>query len=308
MRSNFRRPREQDEEESVFVSMTDMTVSFLFIVILLLAYFASHFSIDAHPAPVTKPQEIDDLKWRLDQAECEINSIKEKNETLEFRVTELEDIVRKTPRVDIAEEYWLTSRKTREKILNIIRDALKKEFPNITVEISAERDALRFQDEGLFAKGESLLSVEKRKVVTALASRLNENLPFYTFGTNSKWNQNENPYFAVIEAIQIEGHTDSDGDEGMNLHLSTLRANATFSAMVQTVPTLTTYLNYHLPTGQPVLSVAGYGKMRPVADNETVAGKATNRRIDLRIIMHTPQTLEELDRIKNQLKGGAGAE
>ena len=34
----------QDEEESVFVSMTDLTVSFLFIVMILLAFFASKFA------------------------------------------------------------------------------------------------------------------------------------------------------------------------------------------------------------------------------------------------------------------------
>lgn len=41
-----RRGREDEEEESAFVSMTDMTVSFLFIVILLLAFFASQYSPD----------------------------------------------------------------------------------------------------------------------------------------------------------------------------------------------------------------------------------------------------------------------
>ena len=50
-------------------------------------------------------------------------------------------------------------------------------------------------------------------------------------------------------------------------------------------PGLVAHLNFR---GQPVLSVAGYGKMRPVAGNDTPAGRATNRRIDLRIIMYTP--------------------
>lgn len=46
MRGAARRYREEEEEESAFVSMTDMTVSFLFIVILLLAFFASKFTSD----------------------------------------------------------------------------------------------------------------------------------------------------------------------------------------------------------------------------------------------------------------------
>ena len=39
-----RRRHDDDEQESAFVSMTDMTVGFLFIVILLLAFFASQYS------------------------------------------------------------------------------------------------------------------------------------------------------------------------------------------------------------------------------------------------------------------------
>lgn len=42
MRASSRRAeRHEEEEESAFVSMTDMTVSFLFIVMILLAFFAS---------------------------------------------------------------------------------------------------------------------------------------------------------------------------------------------------------------------------------------------------------------------------
>ena len=41
MRGGIRRRHHEDEEESAFVSMTDMTVSFLFIVMILLAFFAS---------------------------------------------------------------------------------------------------------------------------------------------------------------------------------------------------------------------------------------------------------------------------
>src|SRR6476661_2134971 len=44
MRGAFRRHQREEEEESAFVSMTDMTVSFLFVVMILLAFFASRFN------------------------------------------------------------------------------------------------------------------------------------------------------------------------------------------------------------------------------------------------------------------------
>ena len=66
-------------------------------------------------------------------------------------------------------------------------------------------------------------------------------------------------------------------------------------------PGLVAHLNFR---GQPVLSVAGYGKMRPVTGNDTPAGRATNRRIDLRIIMYTPSRSEEIDNIRKALRSG----
>ena len=41
MRGLVRRRTQEDEEESVFVTMTDMTISFLLIVMILLAFFAT---------------------------------------------------------------------------------------------------------------------------------------------------------------------------------------------------------------------------------------------------------------------------
>ena len=41
MRAQAKRIRHEEEEESAFVSMTDMTVGFLFIMMILLAFFAS---------------------------------------------------------------------------------------------------------------------------------------------------------------------------------------------------------------------------------------------------------------------------
>ena len=41
MRAQARRAAREEEEESAFVSMTDMTVGFLFIIMILLAFFVS---------------------------------------------------------------------------------------------------------------------------------------------------------------------------------------------------------------------------------------------------------------------------
>jgi chemotaxis protein MotB len=57
MRNLRRSNREEEEEESVFVPMTDMTVSFLFILMILLAFFAVRFS-DKDTVPRSVHEEL----------------------------------------------------------------------------------------------------------------------------------------------------------------------------------------------------------------------------------------------------------
>ena len=106
-----------------------------------------------------------------------------------------------------------------------------------------------------------------------------------------------NPTFAVVEAVQIEGHTDSTGTYPVNINLSAERATTTFRLMTETLPTLRDYRNF---LGQSVISFAGYGPDRPIASNDNLAGQATNRRIDLRFIMLTPQSAAQVDDIRRK--------
>lgn len=69
----------------------------------------------------------------------------------------------------------------------------------------------------------------------------------------------------------LEGHTDSQGDDAMNLDLSKRRA-ATAAA----------YITSHGISSSRVTST-GFGETQPVADNGTAAGRAENRRVEVRI-------------------------
>jgi len=71
--------------------------------------------------------------------------------------------------------------------------------------------------------------------------------------------------------IDVEGHTDSDGDEAYNQTLSLQRANSVGS-----------YLQSHGVNSQRVVTL-GAGEMRPVASNATAAGKQQNRRVELKL-------------------------
>lgn len=295
MRGSFPKSHTEEEEESAFVSMTDMTVSFLFVVMILLVFFASQFS-DDDSVPRSQLSEMrdqrDDALETVRAQRIEIDSLKQ-------RIRELETLIEELRQRDPLEAYMARAAAVRLRILEDLRDRLRVDFPNLMIEISAESDALRFQGEGLFQSGRSELGPEPRQIVETIAERLDGILPCYTLGPASSWSDGCNPAHAIIEAVQIEGHTDSQGQELSNLSLSTNRANATFAAMIERTPALDEHLNYR---DQPVLSVAGYGQMRPVATNDTVQGRSTNRRIDLRIIMHTPARSEEIELIRQRLR------
>jgi len=127
---------------------------------------------------------------------------------------------------------------------------------------------------------------------------VDELLVCFTVGERAVRGPDCNSGNALIEAVQIEGHTDSDGSDLNNLRLSTDRANATLLVMLGEDRTILKHKNLR---EQPVMSVSGYGEMRPIETNNTPEGKAANRRIDLRIIMYAPSTVEEVAEVGRRL-------
>ncbi|HEX2686367.1 MAG TPA: Ig-like domain-containing protein, partial [Kofleriaceae bacterium] len=67
--------------------------------------------------------------------------------------------------------------------------------------------------------------------------------------------------------IQVEGHTDSQGNDAYNKALSRRRAEAVVAYLV------------HKGIDAARLTSIGYGEERPIADNRTKAGRAQNRRV-----------------------------
>ncbi|HMT94108.1 MAG TPA: OmpA family protein, partial [Thiolinea sp.] len=70
--------------------------------------------------------------------------------------------------------------------------------------------------------------------------------------------------------IEVDGHTDSSGDNTLNKNLSQKRAEA-----------VKKYLTDKGVTA--ALTAVGYGEEKPVADNNSNEGRAKNRRVELKI-------------------------
>lgn len=83
--------------------------------------------------------------------------------------------------------------------------------------------------------------------------------------------------------LEIQGHTDSQGRESMNLALSQNRAQSVLAAL----------RDRRILTG--TFTAKGYGELNPIADNQTEAGREANRRIEFVLIQTEPEQPEQGD-------------
>lgn len=395
----YRRHREAEEEESAYVSMTDLTVGFLFIVMLMMAYFATQFSTtdsvsrelyeeivadrdrlaltlarteaernrlsealsraevrlaelerllaqsDAarqalaerlaaaetelaalrttlaasedeagrlRIAILANEARLQELQRQLDEAvasgptllaaaEAELRALRQALTRANDRIAELERLLAQRDPRNPLEAYLSAAYDERRRLLEGLRSELARVHPSILIEVSPEGDALRFQGEGLFASGSATLRPQARQIVQDLARLLDDGIACLTLAGPEAPRPETCTADAIVEAVQIEGHTDTVGSAQTNLALSTQRANAAFVAMIAAAPALERRLNLR---GQPVPGVAGYGQMRPAVPTADNVNEPANRRIDIRILMQTPATVAEIETIRQRLREG----
>lgn len=119
--------------------------------------------------------------------------------------------------------------------------------------------------------------------VTRIGDNITLNMPGnITFGTNSA-DLNAN-FFEVLNSvaivvnefnqtvIEVAGHTDSTGSDAYNQELSQRRAGA-----------VAAYLGTRNVRQDRIITV-GMGEARPVATNDTEAGRQSNRRVELTLV------------------------
>lgn len=120
------------------------------------------------------------------------------------------------------------------------------------------------------------------EITTEAVDRLNAFAKTILFNSGKSSFKQET--FQVLQAITailkqypsanftIEGHTDSDGKDDMNLKLSDERAAAVKNYLIE---------NGVSPSR---LTSSGYGETRPIDTNKTPAGKANNRRVEVKLV------------------------
>lgn len=277
-----------------FASMTDMVVGVLFVFIIMVAYFAFQISNEDSVPLSLYEAELEKNKALV----VEVDRLELKVEVLEEEVLRLMQLLKEK---DPVVAYIESAAAARDDIVNdVIKDLRNhdidaKSYQNGVITISGK---------GLFANSRSDLAsvfgAEQR--VEKLSNILVDRISCNVLGTKLiRADYNDcNPSHAFIESIYIEGHTDNvpitngrvlrDGSRN-NLELSARRATNTYGKMVFYRQDALQMTN---PAKQQVLSVAAYGKQRPIDGNETRSGRQNNRRIDIRFVMHVPKDRAQL--------------
>ena len=277
-----------NDQESFFVSMTDIMVGLLFIFIILVVYFVTQVRLEVEKN-VVLTQELQDEGTREQREELDRYRSKVANQ--------------------------------RTRILEDLKDFFYREgFTE--VEIDTSNGVLRFPDGVLFGSGEFDFQEDSDafRAVEVLASALVEVLPCSVLNSSGERyvdrascqigrTRYPNTNDAFLESVYVEGHTDNvqvSEDFGLardprinsNLKLSARRSTNTFDRIGKLQPEIENY--YGLSSdglafrNERVLAVAAYGEQRPIADNDTKEGQRANRRIDLRLVMYQPIDYEGL--------------
>ncbi len=135
--------------------------------------------------------------------------------------------------------------------------ALAKEISNKTVALEMGRDGLviSLREAGFFDSGSATPKPETLETLRTIAARLSAT-----------------PY-----DLRVEGHTDN-----VPIHTTQFDSNWELSAARATHIARLFLEMKSIPPDR--ISAAGYGEFHPVATNDTVAGRAENRRVDLVVL------------------------
>lgn len=274
-----------EHNSDYFISMTDMMVGVLFVFIIIVSYFVLELQ---------KSLEKIELKEEVIVLTKHQTIVKQKDNVIEKLEAEVERLKRNS-----WELYVIAANNQRSEIILAISEVLKREGIQFTPD--PVMGVIRLEGDGLFNQGSSDLHARDGAVerINKLSAALFDNIQCY--GLHQEGPKTVlptdfkvcNPDHVFIEAVYVEGHSDSDTFRGVlrdgsrnNLELSARRATNTYEQMAEYTPMLTSIVN---PLGQQALSTAAYGSQRPIAENTTAANKALNRRIDLRFVMYLPK-------------------
>ena len=218
-------------------------------------------------------RRIDDYAKELDAYAEEISGQRETIAQQQTLIDEQEDYL-------AAANTELRQMRTQMQTIAVLRLSILEQIRDSIVEVMGDASKVSIGENGsiilsegiLFDVGKSDIKPESRAVLDQLIEVFTK---FLSDSDNSRY----------VDSIVISGHTDSTGDEGSNRELSTDRANSVLNYLLTgSRASLAPYAEY--------FCAAGYGETRPVQSNDTEAGRAANRRIEISMILKDESVLQ----------------
>lgn len=165
-----------------------------------------------------------------------------------------------------------------------LKKALDKveELKQMAAKRKAALDAFRAKLQGMISAGQLKVRTERGLFIVEMAEKVLFDVGKSDLKPEGKAAiQQLVPILMSLEGrrFQVSGHTDSTGSDEVNWRLSTNRGLSVVLFMIE--------------NGMPPerLSAAGYGRFQPVASNDTIEGRAQNRRIEIVIVPNAEELM-----------------
>lgn len=297
-RRNFRKIA---EAENFWPSFTDLisTIALVLFFLMLLAYlqniisgknleFAQRQVIDTQRQLEVANAEISQAEKNLRLLMDRLEEVKAEVELGEIALTLSERQIEEQRQIIAESNRELGELRTRLTGIALLRlEVLEQVKANIEAELgrtnAAGEELVSIADNGNIVINEGLvfnynsyaIKPEGRELLSQMANAMERVLDDVSTRAN-------------IDAISIQGHTDSTGSPAYNRDLSTKRATAVVTFMMNENAGLEQkYGSY--------FAASGYSEFRPIATNQTEAGRAENRRIEIAIILKDDQVRNIID-------------
>lgn len=301
MKNRYRKYRVNSEEENFWPAFTDLisTIALILFFLMLIIYINSIVTGKNLEYAI---KQVEDTDRRLEAAKAEIsqaeNQLRLLKDDLEITAAEVRDgeiaLKMSQDEVDIQKEIIAESNKELGELRSKLQGIAVLRLSVLSDVKGSIESKLGKKNE----KGEELVLINSNGNIV-----INEGLVFEYNSYNLKPEGKEllskladafenvlsdDETRASIDAINIQGHTDSRGDSEYNRDLSTKRATAVINYLMQSNSNLEdSYGRYFL--------AGGYSEFRPVSSGATEKDYSLNRRIEISVILKDASIQDVID-------------
>ncbi|MBR3294122.1 MAG: OmpA family protein [Oscillospiraceae bacterium] len=227
--------------------------------------------------------DLDEARLTLQEQQSELESQKQDLAAQDKLLADQAALIGKQEDYLKAAGEELLAMRSQMQTIAVLRLSILEQIRDSFVRATGDANKVNIADNGNIILSESILfDVGSSKIKDEAAPALNQLITVF----DKFLSDDENAKY--VDSIVISGHTDSTGTEESNRILSTDRANSVLDyLLLGSGKKLTPLAGY--------FCAAGYGETRPVASNQTEAGRSANRRIEISIILKDDSILDVVE-------------